>query len=68
MEWSSRRSTRTSKVLNGEVDGKLLCAKDDVEMLALEDRAETLGPSMSSSSTHKMKILEEFHACRKLVG
>ena len=56
-KWSWRRSTRTSK---SGVDGMLLCAMDDVEMRALQDRAERLGPSASSSSTQPVNIREEF--------
>ena len=49
----------SAKILNGGVDGLLLCAMDDVEVRALEDRAERSGPSTSSSSTQPMHIREE---------
>ena len=48
-----------AKVLHGQVDGKLPCAMDDVEMRALEDRAKRLGPSTVSSSTQPLNIRRE---------
>ena len=49
----------SAKILNGGVDSLLLCAMDDVEVRALEDRAERPGPSTSSISTQQMHIREE---------
>ena len=49
-----------TNVLNGVVDGKMQCAMNEVEMRALEDRAERLGPLASSSSTQPMNIREGF--------
>ena len=47
-----------AKILNGKLDGKLLCAMDDAEMWALEDRAERRGPVANSSSTQPLNIHE----------
>ena len=46
-------------MLNDGVDSELLCAMDDVEMRALENRAERLGPCTTSTSTEAMGIREE---------
>ena len=53
-----------SKILNGGVDTKLLCALEDVEMRALENRAERHGPSTRSTSTEPMSIRTRVDACR----
>ena len=53
-----------SKILNGGVDSKLLCALEDVEMRAMENRAERHGPPTRSNSTEPMNIRTRVNACR----
>ena len=48
-----------ARVLNGKVDGKLLCAVEGCELRALEDQAERPGPAASSSSTQPLNIRAE---------
>ena len=48
-----------ARVLNGKVDGKLLCAVEGCELRALEDQAERHGPAASSSSMQSLNIRAE---------
>ena len=48
-----------AKILTGGVDSEVLCAMDDVEMRALEDREERARPSTSSRCPESMNMRQE---------